>query len=199
MQSRLRLLAPVVSAVFGVLFLLFALFSLLAPISISRNELPVRRNSSWGIGLDVQQSADRGIFFRVPAAGGSLGHDMWTSRLSKFYYGCSNASAKFSRVGVSTQRNGYLLISTNGGLSQQRTGITDAVVAVRILNATLVVPKLDQKSFWKDSSNFGEILDVDWFISFLYKDVKIIKQLPKEGRKIMVLDFLYWFLYWLNL
>ncbi|KAG0451851.1 hypothetical protein HPP92_025997 [Vanilla planifolia] len=62
--------------------------------------------------------------------------------------------------------------------------ITDAVVAARILNATLVVPKLDQRSFWKDSSDFSEIFDVDWFISFLSKDVKIVKQLPRIGKDI---------------
>lgn len=29
--------------------------------------------------------------------------------------------------------------------------ITDGVVAAYILNATLIVPKLDQKSYWKDT------------------------------------------------
>ncbi|XP_027942406.1 O-fucosyltransferase 16 isoform X2 [Vigna unguiculata] len=82
-----------------------------------------------------------------------------------------------------THSNRYLCIATSGGLNQQRTGITDAVVAARILNATLVVPKLDQRSFWKDSSNFSEIFDVDWFVSYLSQDVKIIKQLPSKGRK----------------
>ncbi|KZV33189.1 hypothetical protein F511_18205 [Dorcoceras hygrometricum] len=60
--------------------------------------------------------------------------------------------------------------------------ITDAVVAARILNATLIVPKLDKKSFWKDDSNFSDIFNVDWFISYLAKDVKIIKELPRRRR-----------------
>ena len=34
-------------------------------------------------------------------------------------------------------------------------------------------------------SNFSEIFDVDWFISFLSKDVKIIKELPKNGGKLV--------------
>lgn len=82
--------------------------------------------------------------------------------------------------------NRYLLIATSGGLNQQRTGIIDAVVAARILNATLVVPKLDQKSFWKDSSNFADIFDVDWFILYLSKDVKIIKELPRRSGRTWV-------------
>ncbi|GKF35933.1 GDP-fucose protein O-fucosyltransferase, partial [Tanacetum coccineum] len=64
--------------------------------------------------------------------------------------------------------------------------IFDAVVAARILNATLVVPKLDHKSFWKDSSTFSEIFDVELFILRLSKDVKVIKELPRKGGKIWV-------------
>ncbi|XP_074572541.1 O-fucosyltransferase 16-like isoform X1 [Curcuma longa] len=121
--------------------------------------------------------------------GGRVKNDLWRSKLSKFYVGCSNASNKFAAANAVTHRDRYLMIGTSGGLNQQRTGnfdvsqIIDAVVAARILNATLVVPKLDQRSFWKDASNFGDIFDVDWFISFLSKDVKIVKALPKKVGK----------------
>ncbi|KAL2489399.1 O-fucosyltransferase family protein [Forsythia ovata] len=83
-----------------------------------------------------------------------------------------------------THPNRYLAIATSGGLNQQRTGITDAVVAARILNATLVVPELDKRSFWKDDSNFEDIFNVDWFISYLAEDVKIIKELPPKRGQI---------------
>ncbi|KAJ1290686.1 hypothetical protein BS78_02G264600 [Paspalum vaginatum] len=119
-------------------------------------------------------------------AHGWTGQDgIWRSKLASNFYGCSNSSSKFLDSRVTTQPDRYLIVVTNGGLNQQRTGIVDAVVAARVLNATLVVPKLDQTSFWKDSSNFSEIFDMDWFISFLAKDVKIIKEPPEKGGKAM--------------
>lgn len=122
--------------------------------------------------------------FRVPNSGGVHDLDLWSTKNAGFYYSCSNATSKFAKASDVTMSHRYLAIATSGGLNQQRTGITDAVVAARILNATLVVPKLDQKSFWKDVSNFSEIFDVDWFISYLQKDVKIIKELPqRRGQK----------------
>ncbi|XP_010242866.1 PREDICTED: uncharacterized protein At1g04910 isoform X2 [Nelumbo nucifera] len=180
---QLRILIPVLSTIFAALLLLITLLSFLAPPPTDHNRL--RHSTSFNNGIEIQRNVIRNQVFRVPIGGGSAGHDLWVSKLSKFYYGCSNASNKFAPAEVVTQPNRYLMIATSGGLNQQRTGITDAVVAARILNATLVVPKLDSKSFWKDASNFSEIFDVDWFISFLSKDVKIIKQLPKKGGKVV--------------
>ncbi|KAK8498347.1 hypothetical protein V6N12_074937 [Hibiscus sabdariffa] len=57
--------------------------------------------------------------------------------------------------------------------------IIDVAVVACILNLTHVVRKLEQKSLWKDTNNFSEIFGVDWLISYLSKDVKIIKKLPK--------------------
>ncbi|RZC61911.1 hypothetical protein C5167_023672 [Papaver somniferum] len=111
--------------------------------------------------------------------------DIWKSQSSKFYTGCSNRGSHFPRAVSERKSNGYLLIATSGGLNQQRTGITDAVVVARILNATLVVPELDHHSFWKDDSDFRNIFDVNWFISYLAKDVTIIKRIPDKVMRSM--------------
>ncbi|KAH6771783.1 O-fucosyltransferase family protein [Perilla frutescens var. hirtella] len=111
--------------------------------------------------------------------------DIWKSKYSNFYYGCSDRGPHFAPAVRERFSNGYLLIATSGGLNQQRTGITDAVVVARILNATLVVPELDHHSFWKDESDFANIFDVDWFISYLAKDVPIVKRVPEKVMRSM--------------
>ncbi|XP_042504883.1 O-fucosyltransferase 29-like isoform X2 [Macadamia integrifolia] len=110
---------------------------------------------------------------------------LWKSRTSNVYYGCSNRGRHFPPAVRERMANGYLLIATSGGLNQQRTGITDAVVVARILNATLVVPELDHNSFWKDDSDFINIFDVDWFINSLRKDVTIVKRIPGKVMRSM--------------
>ncbi|KAE9617273.1 putative GDP-fucose protein O-fucosyltransferase [Lupinus albus] len=178
-NKRFRLMAPVISGIAAALLVLFSLLSLLAP---SPNDA-VYLHSHSSINVEKSDAIRTPVFF-VPISGGKSDRHVWSSKNSEHFHGCSDAN-KFLKAEAITKPNRYLGIATSGGLNQQRTGITDAVVAARILNATLVVPKLDQKSFWKDSSNFSEIFDVDWFISYLSKDVKIIKQLPRKGGKTL--------------
>ncbi|ESR48576.1 O-fucosyltransferase 16 [Citrus sinensis] len=179
-QHRLRVVVPIISSVFSALLILFALLSFLAPSPSDTDHLHHPRRFTSTDNVDGPTGVP---VFRVQRDGGKLDRDIWSSRNAQFYHGCSIASSKFAKAGDVTHSNRYLAIVTSGGLNQQRTGIIDAVVAARILNATLVIPKLDQKSFWKDASDFSEIFDVDRFISVLSKDVKIIKQIPRKGGK----------------
>lgn len=46
--------------------------------------------------------------------------------------------------------NGYILVSANGGINQQRVAVCNAVVVARLLNATLVLPNFLYNSVWRD-------------------------------------------------
>ncbi|KAA3469083.1 O-fucosyltransferase family protein isoform 1 [Gossypium australe] len=111
--------------------------------------------------------------------------DIWQSDYAKYFYGCSKRSRNFPLAIRERSSNGYLLIAASGGLNQQRTGISDAVVVARILNATLVIPELDHRSYWKDDSDFANIFDVNWFISYLAKDVTIVRRVPDKFMRSM--------------
>lgn len=75
---------------------------------------------------------------------------------------------------------GYIQVFLDGGLNQQRFGICDAVAVAKILNATLVIPHLEVNPVWQDSSTFGDIFDVDHFISVLSGDISVVKEIPSE-------------------
>ncbi|KAL9231894.1 hypothetical protein vseg_007057 [Gypsophila vaccaria] len=158
---------------FASLFVVFFFSFLSPPVS---HRAPERRRASAVEGMIYDDKKSRSV---------NLNRDLWKTSSSENYYGCSNSSEQFLSAEVKTQPERYLLISTSGGLNQQRTGITDAVVAAYILNATLIVPMLDQKSYWKDASDFDDIFDVDWFMSFLSNDIKILKELPLVGGKVI--------------
>ncbi|KAG9141753.1 hypothetical protein Leryth_018128 [Lithospermum erythrorhizon] len=166
------------------MLLLFAFMSYLSPPITHRGRLS-HDSSSSSNAANRKLKEEKENEFRVPRGSGSSRHELWSTNNSQFFYGCSNSSKKILNAEVRTHPSRYLLIATSGGLNQQRTGIVDAVVAAYMLNATLVIPKLDQKSYWKDASNFSEIFDVDWFISSLEKDVTIIKELPATGGKTL--------------
>ncbi|XP_072978305.1 O-fucosyltransferase 15-like [Typha angustifolia] len=81
---------------------------------------------------------------------------------------------------ASEGKNGYIIISANGGINQQRVAICNAVAITRLLNATLVVPKFLYNSVWRDTSQFSDIYQEEHFINDLKADIPIVKELPVE-------------------
>ncbi|XP_068656493.1 O-fucosyltransferase 2-like [Aristolochia californica] len=80
--------------------------------------------------------------------------------------------------------NGYILVSANGGISQQRVAICNAVAVARLLNATLVLPRFLYSSVWRDGSQFSDIYQEEHFIQYLKPDIRIVKELPMEFQSL---------------
>ncbi|RZB54616.1 O-fucosyltransferase 15 [Glycine soja] len=77
-------------------------------------------------------------------------------------------------------KNGYILVTANGGINQQRVAVCNAVVVARLLNSTLVIPKFMYSSVWRDVSQFSDIYQEEHFINYLTPDIRIVRELPKE-------------------
>nr|TKS05708.1 uncharacterized protein D5086_0000130130 [Populus alba] len=76
--------------------------------------------------------------------------------------------------------NGYILVTANGGMNQQRVAVCNAVVIARLLNSSLVIPRFMYSSVWRDVSQFSHIYQEEHFINYLTPDIRIVKELPKE-------------------
>ncbi|XP_042520203.1 O-fucosyltransferase 15-like [Macadamia integrifolia] len=76
--------------------------------------------------------------------------------------------------------NGYIIVTANGGINQQRVAVCNIVAIARLLNATLVVPKFLYSSVWRDVSQFSDIYQEEHFINYLKPDIRIVKELPVE-------------------
>ncbi|KAF8034956.1 hypothetical protein BT93_C1090 [Corymbia citriodora subsp. variegata] len=109
--------------------------------------------------------------------GSSHSVKLWKPPPNRDFVQCTEPSPNYTPPGGS---QGYLLVSTNGGLNQMRAGICDMVAVARIINATLVIPELDKRSFWQDTSNFSDVFDEDHFINALANDVRVVRKLPEE-------------------
>ncbi|XVF71327.1 hypothetical protein PTKIN_Ptkin12aG0028200 [Pterospermum kingtungense] len=87
-------------------------------------------------------------------------------------------------AGPSAQTNGYIFVRIQGGFHEIRSAICDVVVVSRFLNATLVVPEIQQTTSKKGISSqfksFAYLYNEDQFMAALLKDVNIVKTLPKS-------------------
>ncbi|KAI3868798.1 hypothetical protein MKW92_012219 [Papaver armeniacum] len=86
--------------------------------------------------------------------------------------------------------NGFIYAKIFGGFEKIRSSICDLVSISRLLNATLVLPEIQESTRSKGISSkfksFSYLYDEDQFIAALAKDVIVVKSLPnnlKDARK----------------
>ncbi|CAL9037579.1 unnamed protein product [Musa banksii] len=85
---------------------------------------------------------------------------------------------------VPGQQNGFIYAKISGGFEKIRSSICDLVAIARLLNATLVIPEIQQSVRSKGISpkfrSFSYLYDEEQFIASLSDDVIVVKSLPKD-------------------
>lgn len=107
---------------------------------------------------------------------------IWTMPDSEGYSKCIERSKNNYRTNNATA--GYIMVDTNGGLNQMRMGISDMVAVAKLMNAILVIPTLDHRSFWTDPSDFKDIFNVEHFKKTLEDDILIVDSLPPAYKRL---------------
>ncbi|XP_059640039.1 protein EMBRYO SAC DEVELOPMENT ARREST 30 [Cornus florida] len=82
------------------------------------------------------------------------------------------------------QNNGFIYAKIFGGFEKIKTSICDLVTISRLLNATLVIPEIQESTHSKGVSfkfgSFSYLYNEEQFIAALTNDVIIVKSLPRE-------------------
>ncbi|CAL0326764.1 unnamed protein product [Lupinus luteus] len=80
------------------------------------------------------------------------------------------------------QSNGFIYAKVFGGFAKTRSSICDLVAISRLLNATLVIPEIQESTLSKGTSlkfkSFSYVYNEEEFIAYLKNDVIIVKTLP---------------------
>ncbi|KAI3680810.1 hypothetical protein L6452_35586 [Arctium lappa] len=96
---------------------------------------------------------------------------------------CADRKESIS-AGKLQSNTGYILVSANGGLNQQRVAVCNAVAVASLLNATLVIPRFLYSNVWKDPSQFADFYQEEYFMKTLKDEVNIVKDLPPHLKSL---------------
>ncbi|PKA65564.1 Uncharacterized protein AXF42_Ash005898 [Apostasia shenzhenica] len=85
---------------------------------------------------------------------------------------------------VPRDQNGYLFAKIYGGFDHIRSSICDLVVVSRLLNATLVIPEIQEslrsKGISSKFKSFSYVYNEEQFIAALSNDVVVVRSLPND-------------------